>query len=434
MRKQCYRIIYKLGERLRNPSLDGIFKELMANDFASRQELEHQQLLKLKALVSHAYKHSPFYRKLLDENHIKPEQINALEDLKKMPVLTKKDLIDHNKSIHTTNSFKFKKLFKAATSGSTGESLVFLRDEYADSFNRASIQRGYAWYGVSIWERNGYLWGYDFDRFKTLKTKLQDFFLNRFRLYTYNKKELGRFIHKLKKASYLGGYSSMIYRLAKLINDSNKKFEFNQLKMIKGTSEKIYESYHEVVQEAFGRKIISEYGAAETGIIAFECPHGKMHINMEGVIVEVEQGEIIVTNLSMTSFPVIRFKLGDYVNLAEPDEVCACGRQHRMLHEVTGRIGQDVYGFSQIYPSLYFVSLYKNLVKHSQLILTYQTIQPEKGKLIFKVEETLSPEEQAILEKEIVKYFKDDIVYDIQHTQVLSRDGKGKLKSFISYV
>ena len=47
-----------------------------------------------------------------------------------------------------------------------------------------------------------------------------------------------KFINKLEGASYLGGYSSMIYEVAKIINSSNISTNNLRLKMIKGTSEK----------------------------------------------------------------------------------------------------------------------------------------------------------------------------------------------------
>ncbi len=431
---QLHKIIYNIGERLRNPSLQGIFNELKASDFASREELERLQLNKLKALVTHAYKHSTFYKKLLDDLHMTPDSIKTLEDLKRLPILTKKDLVDHNKSMHTTDSFKFKKLYNVLTSGSTGVPLTFKRDEYADSFNRASIKRGYSWYGVQVWERNLYFWGYDFDKMRALKVRFQDFLLNRFRLFNYKERDIESLIHKLKKVSYISGYSSIIYRLAKLINAKDLNLTFNRLKMVKGTSEKIYDSYINEVQKAFGKKMICEYGSVESGIIAFECPHGKIHINMEGVIVEEDQGEIIMTNLAMKSFPIIRYRLGDYIVLADADEVCSCGRQHRILHEITGRIGREVYGVSQVYPSMSFLHLFKNLNKEHQLTLTYQVIQPEKGKLIFNVEETLTAEQYNLLEQEIIKYFKDDMSFEIHHTESLNKNARGKLKSYISYV
>ena len=82
------------------------------------------------------------------------------------------------------------------------------------------------------------------------------------------------------------GYSSVIYEVAQIALELGyTPKDFPQLKLVKGTSEKIYDYYHDPVREAFGHKIVSEYGAAETGIIAFECPHGKMHVNEEGVII-----------------------------------------------------------------------------------------------------------------------------------------------------
>ena len=93
----------------------------------------------------------------------------------------------------------------------------------------------------------------------------------------------------------------MIYEVAKYINSLKVKPKFN-LKLIKGTSETILPQYKTEIKNTFGIQIVSEYGATESGIIAFECPHGKLHINMEGVIVEEIDNEIVVTNLQMTSF------------------------------------------------------------------------------------------------------------------------------------
>ena len=108
-----------------------------------------------------------------------------------------------------------------------------------------------------------------------------------------------------------------------------------KLTMVKGTSEMILDAYQDASKEAFGCKIVSEYGAAETGLIAFECPNGNMHINVENVIVELDNdGEIIVTNLASYSFPVIRYKLSVAVTLS--DVQCSCGRAHPVITEVVG--------------------------------------------------------------------------------------------------
>ncbi len=425
-----YKNLYKLGQNYRNPSLKISLNFLKESDNWSLKELEDYQLKKIKELVAFSFENSKYYNTKLKELGISPKDIQSLSDIKKLPIITKQELITKNKEIHT--GFKFKKTFKAVTSGSTGTSLEFFREETADSFNRASIYRGYSWYNVNPWDKNGYFWGFNFSFFKKIKTKFLDGLQNRFRAFSYNESEFNSFVKKAQKARYIHGYSSMIYQAAKIINEKGLT-KPKRLKMIKGTSEKIFENYHEEVKEAFGLKIISEYGAAETGIIAFECPKGNMHINMEGVYVEEVDNEIIVTNLQMKSFPIIRYKLGDYIELAKREKKCTCGREHLILEEITGRVGSNVYGRQQIYPSFIFYYIFKNLMNIHGITLNYQIIQLKKGMLKFKIEQNLSNGESLKLKKEIHKYFKEDMEIEIIQKAIL-HSFKGKLKSFISEI
>ncbi|MGV8947133.1 MAG: phenylacetate--CoA ligase family protein [Lutibacter sp.] len=424
------KLIFNIGQKSRNPSITPWFNFLKATEKWTVEELLAYQLEKLKELITVAYAHSPYYKKSFDAMGIKPSDIQSLEDLKRLPVMTKNELLIHNKDLHT--NLKFNKIFKANTSGTSGESLKFSREESADSFNRAAIYRGYSWYNVSPWERNGYFWGYNFLKTEKWKTRVLDGLQNRFRIFNYEEKELDLFTKKLKNAKYLHGYSSMIYETAKIINAQNLNKPSN-LKMVKGTSEKIIEAYQEEVQKAFGLRMINEYGAAETGIIAFECKSGNMHLNMEGVIVEEIDHEIVVTNLQMHAFPVIRYQLGDYITLAPATKKCDCGLQHQIIEEVTGRIGQTVYGKNNRYPSLYFYYIFKNLAMKHGLLLTYQVVQQEKGKLIFLIEQQLDEKERLLLKNEIVVYFNEDMEFEIEFAQKLRIKGE-KLKSFVSKI
>lgn len=423
------KLLYNLGKKLRNPSLNKTYSALKSSEQWTVAELENYQLQKLKELVLHSYQYSKYYRNLYDSNNINPNNITSLNDLKKLPVITKSELILHSKNIQS--SFSFKKVFRANTSGTTGSALSFLRNEKADSFNRAAIERGYSWYGVKPWERNGYFWGFNFSKFQTLKTKLLDGLQNRFRLFSYNPNNVSQFAKKLKKAKYLHGYSSMIYHVAQFIN-SHKLEKPKHLKMVKGTSEKIFDSYKAEILEAFGTNIISEYGAAETGIIAFECPKGTMHINMEGVIVEVINHKIVVTNLQQLSFPIIRYELGDYIKLSQVN-TCACGMKHLAIEEITGRIGNQIIGLQNKYPSLYLYYIFKNLDKSKGLKVTYQVIQKEVGVLDFLVAEQLSTLNKQQLNEEITNYFKNDIIFTVKDKAPLLQNN-GKFKSFITHL
>ena len=425
-----FKVLFKIGQRFRNPSLTAWFHFLKASETWSLASLETYQLKKLQELVAVVYENSTYYKNMFEALGMKPSDIKSLEDLKKLPFTTKSDLLAHHKEIHT--NLKGRKLFQANTSGTSGESLKFSREESADSFNRASIYRGYSWYNVNPWDRNGYFWGYNFSEKEAVKIRMLDSLQNRFRIFDYRKESIDFFIKKLKKAKYLHGYSSMVYETAKIINSQNLEKPSN-LKMVKGTSEKIFEAYQEEIQQAFGQRMVSEYGAAETGIIAFECPKGNMHLNMEGVIVEEIDREIVVTNLQLQAFPVIRYKLGDYIKLAPETATCECGMQHLIIEEVTGRIGQTVYGKNNTYPSLYFYYIFKNLASKQGLLLTYQVLQKEKGKLIFLIEQPLDSAQLNHLENETGVYFKEDMEFEIYHTRNLMSKGK-KLKSFISNI
>ena len=59
---------------------------------ASREEIRAIQEEKLRAQVRHVYEHVPYYRKKMEAKGVRPEDINTLEDLSKLPFLSKADL------------------------------------------------------------------------------------------------------------------------------------------------------------------------------------------------------------------------------------------------------------------------------------------------------------------------------------------------------
>ena len=60
--------------------------------FQSQDVLNAHQLKGLQWTVSHAYKGSAFYRKLLDDSNVTPKDIHTLEDIRKLPFTTAEDL------------------------------------------------------------------------------------------------------------------------------------------------------------------------------------------------------------------------------------------------------------------------------------------------------------------------------------------------------
>lgn len=419
------------GAKRRNPSIFGHFEALKASENLNWDALQRLNESRLRQLCLFADRHSPFYRQRFRELGFDPEHRWSLEEFRKIPITTKRDLIDSNAEIHTPANL-FSKRFFVETSGTSGEILTFHRDESWDSFNRAAIWRGYSWFGANPWDRKLYFWGYNTAPWKRLKLRFMDFLVNRFRLFDYDPEKLKRLVPKLDQVKVIEGYSSMIYELANLIRE--QKPPFRELKLVKGTSEKVYPHYQPIAKEVYGRPIANEYGSTESGIIAFECPKGNMHITMEGVYVEEDPSDngIVVTNLQSFSFPSIRYKLGDQISLAPKEYRCPCGMQSPVIREVTGRIGKKIFGKERIYPSLTLYYIFKNLYFNQNRTIDFQAHQFEKGKLQIWVKEPVTSDLIQLITKEANNYFGDIQLEIIENHDF--RQQAGKLRDFVSHL
>lgn len=396
--------LYTLGARVRNPSLGVELARLQESEFLPLTQLIEIQNERLARLVRLAAERSPYYARVFSTAGLIPEDIRSSADLKLLPAISKATLISQNREIHT--NIDTPKAFIAETSGTTGVALEFTRSERWDSVNRAHQIRAYSWYGVKPWDRNGYLWGYNIDPAKARRVRLLDQLQNRFRLFKYDKQSIREFALALRGATFLGGYSSMVFEVAKALAEQGVRVP--GLRLVKGTSETILDVYHTASEEAFGRRITSEYGAAEAGLIAFECPSGGLHVNVEDVVLETtSDGDLLVTNLASETFPIIRYSLGDSVRLSSAE--CSCGRKHPLLAEVSGRRGGTVYGKTNRYPALTFYYVFKNLAIGSGLLLNYRARQAERGACQLLIEHAPSKDIADAISQEFFKYFGDDV-------------------------
>jgi phenylacetate-CoA ligase len=97
---------------------------------------------------------------------------------------------------------------------------------------------------------------------------------------------------------------------------------------------------------AFEAPVYDIYGTSETKEIAWECPHGGMHLNADVVRLEVlddsgrsqpegEEGNLVVTLLVNRAMPLLRYLTGDRGALLSRS--CTCGRSSPLLGVMSGR-------------------------------------------------------------------------------------------------
>lgn len=131
------------------------------------------------------------------------------------------------------------------------------------------------------------------------------------------------------------------------------------------------------------------------------------------------------------SFPIIRYKLGDAIELAPDDFLCSCGRAHPVLLNVLGRVGKVVRGKAKDYPSLTFYYVFKNIALKKGIALNYQVIQEQIGHLQINIEQPYSEVAHKAIQEEMHRYFSDDVSFEVSFSQQL-HTYDGKLRDFVT--
>ncbi|MHC4323762.1 MAG: hypothetical protein ACYSUX_05765, partial [Planctomycetota bacterium] len=133
-------------------------KWLQKTQRLSIEELETIQLSLLQRLINHCYNTVPYYRRLMDSRNIKADNIRTLQDIKKFPILTKKDVLEAGSSIISTKYPKWL-LRKVSTSGTTGTPMPIYRNLFSIGNEHAFVRRQWDWAGIDSHDKCAFLKG-----------------------------------------------------------------------------------------------------------------------------------------------------------------------------------------------------------------------------------------------------------------------------------
>lgn len=285
---------------------------------------------RLKKQLRYCYGNIPYYRNIFQKLGLEPEDLNDMGCLKKLPVLTKKEL---RGNIDALTNRKLR-LIKCNTGGSTGNPLMLYKDKRFNSISRGVQMRNHAvftkWFPA---EKSAWIWGavHELDPLnekliEKLKWKLNNnIVLN---AYAYSEESFKKWVKIIEKEkpSVIYGYASAISDFAGYLN----KEKIN----IKGIVKKVITTAEALknrglIEQTFGAKVFDQYGCREVLPIAEECEYGTMHIAEDFVLIEVENdGRVLVTALESYGTPLIRYEIGDKIEIMD-DCRCKCGSSFR---------------------------------------------------------------------------------------------------------
>lgn len=324
-----------------------LIPDLAATESISRAALESRMRRLLDAMLLRAYRGSAIFRERLAGAGYSPDQGYSDTVFPRIPPLTKADVRMYMESGEQPRMYSTRR----STSGSTGEPLVFAKDRIASNYMDAAMHQVYRWYDIQIGDREGRFWGRAITRSARLKQSIKDRLLNRRRLSAFEMddescelfwKTLLRFT-----PHYFYCYPSAVFEFADYLQRTGQSGHVLGLKAIICTGEVLFPHHEALLRDVFRCPVVNEYGSTETGIIAFTCPAGSMHVLAQNVFLEIVDddhrplppgatGHILVTELHSTHVPFIRYSLGDKGVLSPTP--CSCGRPYPVLLVESGRV------------------------------------------------------------------------------------------------
>jgi phenylacetate-CoA ligase len=313
----------RLIDFLRGTSIYSNLKTLRIDQFKSYDCLQTISKNKFDRHLSYASENSIYYKKLFSQNI--------------QQVLTK-DLIRNNFNQLKSTSFNAK-VFSKSTGGSTGNPLVYLTTQQAQSFMWAAIFLSWETAGYTLGNKVAFIAGTSLHKsdyrhkyfYKLLNVQI-------YSAYNLEDEDIKNYLDSIarKRIKLIYAYASVLDRIADYIL-KYKIQPVNSVLAIVSTAEVLTLEVRKKIELAFGIKVFNQYGCNEAGISSFECEHGNMHlVNTGSWAYTDDQDNLIATNLVNKAFIFINYFTGDKLRFSESKE-CSCKRGYPIISEIIGR-------------------------------------------------------------------------------------------------
>ncbi len=313
------------------------------------EEIKALQSEKLVRQVHHVYENVPYYRALMDEKGVTPDDIHGIEDLHKLPFLSKADLRD---------AYPYGLLGKPlkdcvriqSTSGTTGRRVVAFYtqhdvDLWEDCCARAIVAAGgseedvvQVAYGYGLFTGGAGMHGGS-HKVGSLTLPMS----------SGNTERQIQFMQDLS-ATILCCTPSYAAYIGETLKEQGITPDQLSLKAGIFGAEPWTEEMRRGIEKALGIKAYDIYGLTETSGpgVAFECcEQTGMHINEDHFLAEIidpdtgevlpegSKGELVFTSLDKEAFPLLRYRTRDICVLSR--KKCSCGRTLIKMAKPMGR-------------------------------------------------------------------------------------------------
>ena len=316
---------------------------------ASREEIVRIQSEKLVKQIRRVWDNVPYYRKKMEEKGVTPDDIQSVDDLYKLPFLSKEDLRESYP--YGMLGVPLKEAIRIqSTSGTTGKRVVAFYNQHdidlwEDCCARAIVAAGgtdedvcQVSYGYGLFTGGPGLNGGS-HKVGCLTLPMS----------SGNTARQIQFMQDLE-ATILCCTPSYAAYIGETVKEMGVSPDELKLKAGIFGAEAWSDEMRQDIEKSLGLKAYNIYGLTELSGpgVAFECcEQNGMHINEDHFIAEIinpetgevlpdgEQGELVFTAIDKQAFPVIRYRTRDVCVLHRGK--CACGRTFVKMDRPMGR-------------------------------------------------------------------------------------------------
>ncbi|HAE23858.1 MAG TPA: phenylacetate--CoA ligase [Prevotellaceae bacterium] len=315
----------------------------------SRDEMSALQGRRLHKIVAYVYHNVPFYRNKLQEMDVTPDDINTIEDIRKLPFSTKQDLRD-NYPFGLQAAPQSEIIRIHASSGTTGNPTIVGYTRKDIGVWSECMSRCLTAYGVTRDDTFSVAYGYGlFTGGLGAHYGVENLGASVVPTSTGNTEKHVRLIRDLGISGIACTPSYALY-LAETMEKMGITKEQIKLRVGAFGAEPWTESMREEIQKRLGLKGYNLYGLSEImgPCVSYECSEQNgSHICEDHFYPEIihpdtleplpygQVGELVFTTLTKEGMPLLRYRTKDLCSLM--DDTCPCGRTSVRMGRIMGR-------------------------------------------------------------------------------------------------
>lgn len=427
---------WRLGARY--PEFRQLTKDCVA---WSPDEIRDHQFKQLRQVLVQAGNYCPFYQQRFAAAKFRPEEVRSLDDLARCPLLEKRDLIE-NREAMVSSAWPAKARLYITSGGSTGVPVGFYLHKGVgrpkeQAFLEAQWKRGGYFDGarlavirghVTSDRAGGRIASYDATRDWLMLSS-----------YHLTAERLAEYLDAIEKfrPALLHAYPSAALQLAEFLERAGQAWRMPLRGLLCG-SERLTLPQKRILERVFGCRVYRWYGHSERVVLAGEGARSELFYFWP-TYGFVEFGppdddglcEVIGTSFHNLVMPLIRYRTGDRVRLADPRTDGDLEFPWPAVSAVEGREQEFLISASGRRISLTAINMHDAIFDGLYAVQFYQE-EPGKAELRYVAGPDFHSSRLAAIEAGVRRKLGDDFQLNLRKVEETEKTARGKHKWLVS--